>query len=261
MGSRAAQAITIEGLAKSFGDKDVLRSVSLTVPAGESTVLIGPSATGKSVLLKCILGLIPIDRGSMKYGDEELHGLDARGWTDFQARAGMLFQQNALFDSLRIWENVAFRLLNYEKVPRKEARERALVRMAEVGLGPEMADLYPVELSGGMQKRVGVARAMIGDPELLILDDPTAGLDPILTNSILSLIERETGGKDTTVLVVTGDMKAARSRFDNVAMLFDGEIKWAGKREDVPNADNPYLEQMINGRARGPIKMRLAARD
>ncbi|MBO6559158.1 MAG: ATP-binding cassette domain-containing protein [Nisaea sp.] len=261
MASGAAKAIEIEGLAKSFGDKEVLRSISLTVPAGESTVLIGPSATGKSVLLKCLLGLIPIDRGSMKYDGEELHGLDADGWNDFQARAGMLFQQNALFDSLRIWENVAFRLLNHEKVPRKEARQRALRRMAEVGLGEEMADLYPVELSGGMQKRVGVARAMIGDPELLILDDPTAGLDPILTNSILSLIERETAGKDTTVLVVTGDMKAARSRFDNVAMLFDGEIKWAGRREDVAHAGDPYLEQMINGRARGPIKMRLAARD
>lgn len=261
MQSGAAQAIKIDRLAKSFVDKEVLRSVSLTIPAGESTVLIGPSATGKSVLLKCLLGLMPIDGGSMKYGDTELHGLDADGWTDFQSRAGMLFQQNALFDSLRIWENVAFRLLNHGKVPRKEARERALRRMAEVGLGEEMADLYPVELSGGMQKRVGVARAMIGDPELLILDDPTAGLDPILTNSILSLIERETAGKDTTVLVVTGDMKAARSRFDNVAMLFDGEIKWFGKRESVPDADDPYLEQMINGRARGPIKMRLAARD
>lgn len=261
MQNGAAEAITIDGLAKGFGDKEVLRSVSLKVPAGESTVLIGPSATGKSVLLKCLLGLMPVDRGSMKYGATELSGQDADGWSSFQAKAGMLFQQNALFDSLRIWENVAFRLINHEKMPRRQARERALFRMAEVGLGEEMADLYPVELSGGMQKRVGVARAMVGDPELLILDDPTAGLDPILTNSILSLIEKETGGKSTTVLVVTGDMKAARSRFDNVAMLFDGEIKWSGKREDVPHADNPYLDQMINGRARGPIKMRLAARD
>ncbi|UUX50310.1 ATP-binding cassette domain-containing protein [Nisaea acidiphila] len=261
MQSGAAEAITIEGLAKSFVDKEVLRSISLTVPAGESTVLIGPSATGKSVLLKCLLGLMPIDSGSMKYGNLELHAQDADGWSAFQSRAGMLFQQNALFDSLRIWENVAFRLINQERMSRKKARERALIRMAEVGLGEEMADLFPVELSGGMQKRVGVARAMIGNPELLILDDPTAGLDPILTNSILSLIERATAGKGTTVLVVTGDMKAARSRFDNVAMLFDGEIKWSGRREAVPDAGNPYLEQMINGRARGPIKMRLAARD
>lgn len=261
MGSKAARGITIEGLAKSFGEKDVLRSVSLNVPAGESTVLIGPSATGKSVLLKCLLGLMPVDGGSMKYGDEELQGLSAEGWGAFQSRAGMLFQQNALFDSLRIWENVAFRLLNKDKLPRTAARERAVARMQEVGLGAEMADLYPVELSGGMQKRVGVARAMMGEPELLILDDPTAGLDPILTNSILSLIERETAGKGTTVLVVTGDMKAARSRFDNVAMLFDGEIKWAGKRESIGEADEPYLDQMIHGRAHGPIKMRLAARD
>lgn len=260
MGSGNAQDIHIDGLAKSFADNEVLRSVSLNIPAGQSTVLIGPSASGKSVLLKCLVGLMQVDSGSMRYGDLELSGLSTGEWSDFQGRIGMLFQQNALFDSLRIWENIAFRLTHHEGVPRGEARDRAVKRMASVGLGEEMADLYPVELSGGMQKRVGVARAMVGNPELLILDDPTAGLDPILTNTILSLIERETSGKGTTVLVVTGDMKAARSRFDNVAMLFDGEIKWSGKRDDVPEAGDPYLEQMINGQARGPIKMRLAAR-
>lgn len=258
---RQAQSLHIEGLKKAFGDNEVLTSVSLEIPAGESTVLIGPSASGKSVLLKCILGLMPIDGGDMHYGETDLDALSTDGWNEFQNRTGMLFQQNALFDSLTIWENVAFRLINHQRIPRREARERAIELMAEVGLGAEMADLYPVELSGGMQKRVGVARAMIGDPELLVLDDPTAGLDPILTNSILSLIERETGGKDTTLLVVTGDMKAARSRFDNVAMLFDGEIAWSGKRDDIDQAGNEYLDQMINGRAQGPIKMRLAAND
>ena len=260
MGSGNAPDIHIDGLAKSFADNEVLRSVSLNIPAGQSTVLIGPSASGKSVLLKCLVGLMQVDSGSMRYGDLELTELSTGEWSDFQGRIGMLFQQNALFDSLRIWENIAFRLTHHEGVPRDEARDRAVKRMASVGLGEEMADLYPVELSGGMQKRVGVARAMVGNPELLILDDPTAGLDPILTNTILSLIERETSGKGTTVLVVTGDMKAARIRFDNVAMLFDGEIKWSGKRDDVPEAGDPYLEQMINGQARGPIKMRLAAR-
>lgn len=260
MASDAARTIVIDKLAKGFDDNQVLQSVSLSIPQGESTVLIGPSASGKSVLLKCLVGLMQIDGGSMRYGDLELSGLSTAEWSAFQGRIGMLFQQNALFDSLKIWENVAFRLTHHEGVPRREARDRAVSRMASVGLGEEMADLYPVELSGGMQKRVGVARAMVGNPELLILDDPTAGLDPILTNTILSLIDRETSGKGTTVLVVTGDMKAARSRFDNVAMLFDGEIKWSGKRDDVPDAGDPFLEQMINGRAQGPIKMRLAAR-
>ncbi|MEP3115059.1 ATP-binding cassette domain-containing protein [Nisaea sp.] len=260
MGSGSAQEIRLDGLAKNFNDIEVLRSVSLNIPAGQSTVLIGPSASGKSVLLKCLVGLMQVDSGHMRYGDLELSGLSTDEWSDFQGRVGMLFQQNALFDSMKIWENIAFRLINHEGVARAEARDRAINRMASVGLGEEMADLYPVELSGGMQKRVGVARAMVGNPDLLILDDPTAGLDPILTNTILSLIERETSGKGTTVLVVTGDMKAARSRFDNVAMLFDGEIKWSGKRDDVTTADNPYLDQMINSRASGPIKMRLAAR-
>lgn len=260
MGSGNAPDIVIDRLGKSFVENEVLRSVSLKIPAGESTVFIGPSASGKSVLLKCLVGLMQIDRGSMRYGDLELSDLSTDDWSDFQGRIGMLFQQNALFDSLKIWENVAFRLINHDGIGRRAARDRAIARMASVGLGAEMADLYPVELSGGMQKRVGVARAMVGDPELLILDDPTAGLDPILTNTILSLIERETSGKGTTVLVVTGDMKAARSRFDNVAMLFDGEIKWSGKRDAIPEATDPYLEQMINGRAQGPIAMRLAAR-
>tara|TARA_R110002012_G_scaffold184956_2_gene351472 strand:- start:1007 stop:1792 length:786 start_codon:yes stop_codon:yes gene_type:complete len=260
MESDAARTIVIDKLAKGFDDNQVLQSVSLSIPPGESTVLIGPSASGKSVLLKCLVGLMQIDGGSMRYGDLELSGLSTDEWSEFQGRIGMLFQQNALFDSLKIWENIAFRLIHHEGVPRSEARDRAVRRMASVGLGEEMADLYPVELSGGMQKRVGVARAMVGNPELLILDDPTAGLDPILTNTILTLIDRETSGKGTTVLVVTGDMKAARSRFDNVAMLFDGEIKWSGKRDDVPGAGDPFLEQMINGRAQGPIKMRLAAR-
>jgi phospholipid/cholesterol/gamma-HCH transport system ATP-binding protein len=261
MGSERSQGIHLEKLAKSFNDKEVLRSVSLNIPAGQSTVLIGPSASGKSVLLKCLVGLIQVDTGSMCYGDRELTGLSTGEWSEFQGRIGMLFQQNALFDSLKIWDNIAFRLINHEGVARADARDRALQCMASVGLGEEMADLYPVELSGGMQKRVGVARALIGNPELLILDDPTAGLDPILTNTIFSLIERETSGKGTTVLVVTGDMKAARNRFDNVAMLFDGEIKWSGTRDTVPAAGDPYLDQMINGKATGPIKMRVAARE
>lgn len=240
--------IAISHLAKSFGDKAVLRDVSLEVPAGRSTVLIGPSASGKSVLIRCILGLMERDGGEVRVGGAEI--ADTR-------RIGVLFQQNALFDSMKVWENVAFPLINSHAVSPAEARERAMARLLDVGLTEEMAMLYPVELSGGMQKRVGVARAMAGDPELLILDDPTAGLDPILTNAILDLIEASVEGSGATVLAITGNMHAARTRFDRIAMLYDGVIRWQGDGADAGNADDPYLEQMLEGRAEGPIRMRL----
>lgn len=252
-----AKPILVDGLGKDFDGRPVLRSVSLTVPAGQSTVLIGPSASGKTVLLKCLLGLMAPERGQVRYGEDALTDMDADALDRFRERVGVLFQQNALFDSLTVWENVAFRLLSRREVSRREARRRALKWLADVGLGPEMANLYPVELSGGMQKRVGVARAMIGEPELLILDDPTAGLDPILTNAILSLIERCVAGTGTTVLAVTGDMRAARTRFDNIAMLFDGAIRWAGPRDAAACAEDPFLAQMLSGSSAGPIKMRL----
>ena len=241
-------SISISSLAKSFGDKSVLKDVSLEVPAGRSTVLIGPSASGKSVLIRCILGLIETDAGEIK--------IDAEASGD-TSRIGVLFQQNALFDSMTVWENVAFPLINSQGVARPAARDRAIARLLDVGLSEEMALLYPVELSGGMQKRVGVARAMAGDPELLILDDPTAGLDPILTNAILDLIEASVAGTGTTVLAITGDMKAARARFERIAMLYDGAIRWSGETGDAAGADDPYLVQMLQGRAEGPIRMRL----
>lgn len=240
--------ISISHLAKSFGDKAVLGDVSLEVPAGRSTVLIGPSASGKSVLIRCILGLMERDAGEVRIGGGEI--ADTR-------RIGVLFQQNALFDSMKVWENVAFPLINSHGVAPREARERAMARLLDVGLTEEMAMLYPVELSGGMQKRVGVARAMAGNPELLILDDPTAGLDPILTNAILDLIEASVEGSGATVLAITGNMHAARARFDRIAMLYDGIIRWQGDSADAGKADDPFLEQMLEGRAEGPIRMRL----
>jgi phospholipid/cholesterol/gamma-HCH transport system ATP-binding protein len=240
--------ISISSLAKSFGDKPVLKDVTLEVPAGRSTVLIGPSASGKSVLIRCLLGLLEIDAGEFKIGGNT--SVDT-------SRIGVLFQQNALFDSMKVWENVAFPLINSQGMGQREARDRAIGRLQDVGLSEEMALLYPVELSGGMQKRVGVARAMAGDPDLLILDDPTAGLDPILTNAILDLIEASVAGTGATVLAITGDMKAARSRFDRIALLYDGVIHWAGDSSDAAGAGDPYLEQMLQGRAEGPIRMRL----
>ncbi len=240
--------ISITSLAKSFGDKPVLKDITLEVPAGRSTVLIGPSASGKTVLIRCILGLLEHDAGDILIGGSTT--VDA-------SRIGVLFQQNALFDSMTVWENVAFPLINSLGMARRKARDRAIARLQDVGLSEEMAMLFPVELSGGMQKRVGVARAMAGDPDLLILDDPTAGLDPILTNAVLDLIEFSVSGTGATVLAITGDMKAARSRFDRIAMLYDGLIRWQGDTADAGAARDPYLDQMLESRAEGPIKMRL----
>jgi phospholipid/cholesterol/gamma-HCH transport system ATP-binding protein len=245
--------ISISSLAKSFDGKAVLKDVSLTLPAGRSTVLIGPSACGKSVLVRCILGLMSIDGGEIRIGDKPFNQTFNKS-----ERIGVLFQQNALFDSMTVWENVAFPLINTHGFSRRLARDRAIDKLSEVSLSPDIAMLYPVELSGGMQKRAAVARAMVGDPNLLILDDPTAGLDPVLTNTILDLIESSIANTGATVLAITGDMAAARSRFERIAMLYDGVIRWSGDSVDAEAAEDPYLRQMLEGRAEGPIQMRIS---
>ena len=180
--------VTARGVVKAFDGKPVLRGVDLDVPEGRSTVLVGPSSSGKSVLLKCLLGLMPMDGGSVRYGDTALATLDKSGLERLMRDVGVLFQQNALFDSLSVWENVAFTLIHGQGMARPAARQRALETIASVGLKPDVADLSPAELSGGMQKRVALGRAIAAEPRFLVLDDPTAGLDPILTGTIVSLI-------------------------------------------------------------------------
>lgn len=244
--------IELRAIEKRFGERAVLAGADLQVPAGRSTVLVGPSASGKTVLLKCLLGLMELDGGEIRVDGELLE--DTAG---FAARTGVLFQQNALFDSLTVWENVAFRLMNEHGIPKAEARERAIARLAAVGLDTAKAELHPAELSGGMQKRVAVARAMAADPDILILDDPTAGLDPILTNHVFDLIERAVEGRGVTVLAVTGDMTAATTRFDRLAMLHDGHIRWQGETAELPTVSEPHVRQMVDGTADGPIRMRV----
>ena len=246
-------SLSISSLAKSFDGKVVLEDVSLELPAGRSTVLMGPSACGKSVLVRCVLGLMSIDAGAIRIGDQSTNGA-----SNVSERIGVLFQQNALFDSMTVWENVAFPLINTHGLSQRLARDRAIDKLSQVGLSPDMAMLYPVELSGGMQKRAAVARAMVGDPDLLILDDPTAGLDPILTNAILDMIESSVTSTGATVLVITGNMAAARTRFDRIAMLYDGVIRWSGDSVEAETAQDPYLRQMLEGRAEGPIQMRIS---
>ena len=249
--------ITARSVVKRFDGKPVLRGIDLDVPKGRSTVVVGPSSSGKSVLLKCLLGLMPMDGGSILYGDTDLASLDAGGHERLMRGVGVLFQQNALFDSLTVWENVAFTLIHGRGMRRRAARRLALETLASVGLKPNVAELSPAELSGGMQKRVALGRAIASEPAFLVLDDPTAGLDPILTGTIASLIRGAIERTGATALTVTSDMSVARRSFDQLVMLHDGAVVWQGAADAIDSSDNAYLDQLINQRADGPIRMRL----
>ena len=251
--------VTARGVVKRFDGKTVLRGADLDVPEGRSTVLVGPSSSGKSVLLKCLLGLLPMDAGQVRFGDADIADLDAGGLERLMRDVGVLFQQNALFDSLSVWENVAFTLIHGQGMGRRPARGRALEVLASVGLKPDVADLSPAELSGGMQKRVALGRAIAAEPRFLVLDDPTAGLDPILTGTIVALIRSAIERSGATALTVTSDMAVARRGFDRLAMLHEGAILWQGAASDIDASGNAHLDQLINQRAQGPIRMRITA--
>jgi phospholipid/cholesterol/gamma-HCH transport system ATP-binding protein len=237
---------------KSFGANHVLQGVTLAVPKGQSMVIIGGSGTGKSVLLKCILGLVRPDSGRILVAGQDVAQADRE---DFLARFGMLFQGGALFDSLRVWENVAFRLLRGpHKRPKHEARDIALEKLRRVGLKPQVADLYPAELSGGMQKRVGLARAIAAEPGIIFFDEPTTGLDPIMAGVINDLIREIVTEMGATAMTITHDMSSVRAIADRVAMLHAGRIQWTGPVQDLDATADPYVQQFIHGRAHGPIE-------
>lgn len=244
--------IELRGIKKTFGENRVLQGVDLSIPRGESLVVIGGSGTGKSVMLKCILGLVAPDAGVIT-----VDGQDAsKGDRDaFLARFGMLFQGGALFDSLHVWENVAFRLLRGTlKRPREEAREIAIDKLRRVGLKSHVADLYPAELSGGMQKRVGLARAIAAEPEIIFFDEPTTGLDPIMAGVINDLIREIVVEMGATAMTITHDMTSVRAIADQVAMLHDGVIQWVGPVAGLDSSGDPYVDQFVHGRAEGPIE-------
>jgi len=244
--------IEFRNVCKSFGDNHVLRGIDLRVNKGESMVIIGGSGTGKSVLLKCVLGLLTPDKGEIL-----VEGTPAdQGDRDaFLARFGMLFQGGALFDSMTVWQNVAFRLLRGKlKRPRDEARAIAIGKLRRVGLGERVADLYPAELSGGMQKRVGLARAIAAEPEIIFFDEPTTGLDPIMSGVINKLIREIVTEMGATAMTITHDMSSVRAIADQVAMLHDGKIRWSGPVGQMDDSGDPYLDQFINARAEGPIE-------
>ena len=244
-----ATMIVLRDVSKSFGTKRVLDGISLDVAKGDSLVVIGGSGTGKSVLIKCILGLLTPDAGTITIDDKPN---TTKGSLD---RFGMLFQGAALFDSMPIWQNVAFRLLRGpSKTSRDEAREIALTKLARVGLGPDTADLYPSELSGGMQKRAGLARAIATDPEIIFFDEPTTGLDPIMSGVINDLIAEIVSEMGATTITITHDMTSVRAIASRVAMLHGGRIRWHGPIADLDTSDDPYLRQFVAGRADGPIE-------
>lgn len=244
--------IRLDNVHKSFGSNKVLRGVTLDVPRGESMVIIGGSGTGKSVLLKTILGLVKPDSGSITVDGEDVTRADR---DEFLSHFGMLFQGGALFDSLTVWENVAFRLLRGSlKRPKAEAREIAIEKLRRVGLRAATADLYPAELSGGMQKRVGLARAIAAEPRIIFFDEPTTGLDPIMAGVINDLIREIVTEMGATAMTITHDMSSVRAIADRVAMLHDGIIQWTGPITELDGTSDPYVQQFIHGRAEGPIE-------
>ena len=249
--------VSVRGLKKSFGPKVVLDGVDLDVKRRSSLVVIGGSGTGKSVLIKCIIGLLRPDAGSIVIDGEETVHLKGRARARLMRKFGMLFQGAALFDSLPVWENVAFGLIHGQGVPRRQAREVAIDRLAQVGMPPEVADLYPAELSGGMQKRVGLARAIATRPEIILFDEPTTGLDPIMAAVIDELIVKTVKEVGATAITITHDMQSVRRIADEVAMIYKGRIIWHGPISQLDNSGNPYVDQFIHGRADGPIRMQV----
>jgi phospholipid/cholesterol/gamma-HCH transport system ATP-binding protein len=251
--------IALAGVEKSFGRKRVLDGIDLAVGAGESLVIIGGSGTGKSVLIKCILGLMRPEAGSIRIDGEETVGLRRAGRERLMRKFGMLFQGSALFDSLTVWENVAFGLVQGRGMQRDEARDIALKKLAAVGLGPEVAMLSPAELSGGMQKRVALARAIAVEPEIVFFDEPTTGLDPIMADVINRLIVASVRELGATTISITHDMTSARRIADRIAMLHKGRIVWQGPASEIDHTDNPFVDQFVHGRAEGPIQMEVRA--
>ena len=249
--------IKVQDLHKSFEHKVVLEGINLDVKEGESVVIIGASGAGKSVLLKSILGILEPDVGSIWVDNQPMVGISWKTRESILTKFGMLFQNSALFDSLTVWENVAFGLIEARGINRSKAKSIAVEKLKNVGLGKEVLDLNPAELSGGMKKRVGLARAIATEPEILFFDEPTTGLDPIMGDVINDLIVARVKELGATAISITHDLASARKIGDRIAMLNDGRIIWSGPVSSIDNSGNEYLDQFIKGSAVGPIKMEI----
>ena len=252
--ARTHPKIALSDLAKAFGPAKVLDSLHLAIEPGESVAIIGQSGSGKSVTLKCILGLIRPDRGSIRVDGEEIVGLRGAAQERVRAKFGMLFQGSALFDSLPIWRNVTFALTHGQRSDGRHMRKIAEENLERVGLDARILDLRPSELSGGMQKRVALARAIAPRPEIIFFDEPTTGLDPIRADVINDLIVSLVEDLGVTALTITHDMASARKIAHRVAMLYRGRIVWSGPRDRLYDSGNPYVDQFVQGRAEGPIQ-------
>lgn len=253
--SASQPKIALKGVHKRFGPKVVLDGVDLEVAEGESLVVIGGSGTGKSVMIKCVLGLLEADSGSILIDGTEARGAHRDTRDQLMRKMGMLFQGGALFDSLPVWENIAFGLIEAQGMSRKDARPLALENLAKVGLAEQVADLFPSELSGGMQKRVSLARAIATSPEILFFDEPTTGLDPIMADVINRLIVERVKDLGATALTITHDMGSVRKIADRVALIHQGKILWQGPVAEIDTTDNPYVQQFVHGREEGPIEI------
>lgn len=245
--------IELAGVTKSFDGKQVLRGVDISVDAEESLCIIGTSGCGKSVSLKCLLGLIVADGGSIKIDGQEILGANRKKLEAVRRRFGMTFQFGALFDSLPIWQNVTFRLVQSQKMTRDEARQIAKDTITQLGLAPDVIDQYPAELSGGMQKRVALARAIADKPEILLFDEPTSGLDPITGGVIDSLIIDAVKRLGATAITISHDMASVRRIADKVAMIHNGVIIWCGPVDKMDDSGVPEVHQFVHGLADGPL--------
>lgn len=252
--------IKLVNVKKHFGGKKVLNGVDLDIYPGESLVIIGGSGTGKSVTLKCILGLLNPDSGHIEIDGQRLDSLSTKEKEALRAQIGMLFQSGALFDSLNVWENVSFSLIQNNKVKKEEARKIAVEKLAAVGLNEGVADVYPADLSGGMRKRVGLARAIATNPAVIFFDEPTTGLDPIMSDVINDLIVSTVKKLGATALTITHDMNSARKIADRIAMLYEGKIIWVGTVKELDKTTNPYIRQFVAGSAQGPINVEVKAK-
>lgn len=249
--------ISLRNVHKYFGEKKVLKGIDLNVCKGESFVIIGGSGSGKSVLLKSILGLMTPTKGSIKIDGVEVSHLGYREKSKMMEKFGMLFQGGALFDSIPVWKNISFALLQSGELSKAECYDLAIQKLASVGLGGEVARLFPSELSGGMQKRVSLARAIADDPEIIFFDEPTTGLDPIMADIINDLIIKCSEQLGATTVTITHDMHSARKIADKIAMIHEGKIIWNGDVKNLYSSGNEYVEQFIHGSAHGPIKMKI----
>ncbi|WP_420549995.1 ABC transporter ATP-binding protein [Curvivirga sp.] len=247
--------IEMKNVYKAFGSKVVLDGFDLEIKKGESVVIIGGSGSGKSVSLKSILGLLTPDSGDITIDGKSVLSMSGSAREKLNNRVGMLFQNAALFDSLNVWENVSFALMEGEKLPRKKAKEIAIEKLSLVGLSPEVADMSPAELSGGMRKRVGLARAIAHEPDIIFFDEPTTGLDPIMGHVIDDLITHCVKTLGASALTITHDMASARRIADRVTMLYQGKNIWTGPVDQLDDSGNPYVHQFINGLAEGPIEL------